>query len=258
MRPGLVAVVLLATAATACGGDDARLTVLAASSLAEPLAELERRFEARHPGTDVVVSLGSSTTLAQQVADGAPGDVLATADELSMSLAVDAGAAGEPEIFATNRLVLVTPRADPARITGMGDLDRADVSYATCVPTAPCGRVAGALLADSGTSRPPVSEEVDVKSVLARVVSGEVDAGLVYRSDAVAAGDAVRAVRTDGAEDHPTGYLLAALTDEDRDGEDRDDEDRGADLAAELIDLVLSAEGQQVLAEAGFDPVDAP
>lgn len=250
MRHCLAAVLLLAAATTACGGDDARVTVLAASSLAEPLAEIERRFEVHHPGVDVVVSLGSSTTLAQQVADGAPGDVLATADERSMSLAVEAGAVGEPEVFASNRLVLVTPGANPAGITAMIDLDRPGISYVTCVETAPCGRVAGALLAENGTARPPVSEEVDAKSALARVVAGEVDAGLVYRSDAVAAGSAVRAVPTAGADAHPTDYLLAPIT---ADGAYRADS-----LAADLIALVLSAEGQRVLADAGFDPVAVP
>lgn len=252
MAPGLM---LMTLVATGCGApvQDRRVSVLAAASLVEPFTELAQRFEAEHPGVDVVVSFGSSTTLAQQAADGAPGDVLATADERSMSLAVEAGAAGDPVVFASNRLVLVVPPDNPASVAGVLDLDRADVSYVTCVPTAPCGRVAGALLADAGTERPAVSEEVDVKAVLGRVVAGEADAGLVYRSDAVAAGDAVRALPTPGARAHPTDYFLARLgTGDEPTGQ------RGDELAEALVDLVLSATGRRVLADAGLDPAPAP
>lgn len=247
MKAALAAAALAVslTGCTGSGTDETRVVVLAASSLTEAFSELERRFEADHPGVDVVLSLGSSTTLAQQAADGAPGDVLATADARSMSLAVDAGVAGDPDVFATNTLALVVypdePRGDAGPVTGMGDLDRADISYVTCVPSAPCGAVARAVLAENGVTQAPVSEEVDVRSVLARVVAGEADAGLVYRSDAVAAGDAVRMVDTAGAEEHPTDYLVAPLT--------------GANaLAEKFVASVLSAAGQQVLADAGFGP----
>lgn len=239
----LTAVLTLLLTGCAGGGDgsgDTRLAVLAASSLTEPFGELERRFEASHPGVDVVLSVGSSTTMAQQVVDGAPGDVLATADVRSMSLAVEGGAARDPREFATNRLTLVVPADNPADVAGLSDLDREEVAYLTCVATAPCGAVAREVLADGGVSHPPVSEEVDVKSVLARVAAGEADAGLVYRSDAVAAGDAVRALPTPGSQAHPTDYLIAPVG------------SGSAGLGERFVAFVLSPEGRRVLVDAGF------
>ena len=107
-------------------------------------------------------------------------------------LAEDGNALGDsPGAFVSNRLTLVTPPDDPAGIESLADLDDPDVDYVVCAETAPCGAVAVAVLEEAGIGAPPASEEVDVKAVLARVVQGEADAGLVYRTDAVAAGDDV-------------------------------------------------------------------
>jgi molybdate transport system substrate-binding protein len=212
--------------------------VLAAASLTDTFTDLAATFEEQHPGVEVRVSFGSSTTLAHQAADGAPGDVLATADERSMQVAVDAGAViGSPQVFASNELSLVTPADDAAGVDGVVDLDREDVDFVTCVATAPCGALARELLANARVEREPVSEEVDVKAVLARVVDGEADAGIVYRSDAVAAGDRVSTAPLRGLTPS-TLYPVARLSD---DGP-----------AQDFIDLVLSEPGQAVLAEAGF------
>jgi molybdate transport system substrate-binding protein len=241
--PGL----LLLLPLTACGGDgdDQTLTVLAASSLTETFDRLAQDFEDEHPGVDVNLVLGSSTTLAEQAADGAPGQVLATADERSMRLAEDV-LADPPAFFVSNRLVLVAPPDNPAGIGALGDLDAADVDYVRCAETAPCGAVAAALLADAGITAPPASEEVDVKSVLARVVQGEADAGLVYRTDAVAAGDAVTEVATDDLDDYgpayATNYAIAPVVGADGDL---------AELAAEFVTLVRSSRARTVFDDAG-------
>jgi molybdate transport system substrate-binding protein len=212
--------------------------VLAAASLTDTFAELAATFEEQHPGVEVRLSFGSSTTLAQQAADGAPGDVLATADEEAMRLAEDAGVVvGRPQVFATNALSLVTPPDDPAGVDDLADLDRADVDYVTCVQTAPCGALARDLLAEAGIDHEPVSEEVDVKAVLGRVVDGEADAGIVYRTDTRAAGDAVSTARLPGISPLAL-YPVAPLTDD--------------DTAAAFVDLVLGEEGQAVLTAAGF------
>ncbi len=136
----------------ACGGHDAggsdSITVLAAASLTGTFTELADRFEADHPGVDVKLAFDSSATLAQQAVDGAPADVLATADTATMDSAKDALATA-PQTFATNTMVLVTPQANPAGITGFEDLENGDVTYVACVETAPCGKVAAALSADN-------------------------------------------------------------------------------------------------------------
>lgn len=235
--PGL----LLLLPLTACGSDadDQTLTVLAAASLTETFTELAQEFEDEHPGVDVELVFGSSTTLAEQAVDGAPGDVLATADSRAMEVAVDGGATSqEPEAFALNELVIVTPPGNPAGVTGLGSLAQPGVDWARCVSSAPCGALAEAALARRASQAEPVTEEVDVKAVLARVVAGEVDAGLVYRTDALAAGDKVETVEAEEAAPSTT-YEISSLGD--------------SGPATEFIELVLGDAGQAVLKDAGFE-----
>ncbi len=239
----LLSAALLAGCANGGAGSGQRtLEVLAAASLTETFTELAARFEEDHPGVTVRLVFDSSATLAEQVDQGAPADVLATADERTMQDVVDAGnAADEPVLFASNRLVLVTPADNPAGIRSVDDLEDPAVSYVVCVPSAPCGTVARTVLDAAGVTAPAASEEVDVKAVLAKVTLDEADAGLVYASDAVAAGDRVTTVRIPVAEDAVTRYPVAALAEAD-----------DPDLADDWVDLVLSAQGQQVLRDAGF------
>lgn len=235
----LAALVLLLPL-TGCGGDDEQtLTVLAAASLTGTFTELAETFEDENPGVDVVVVFGSSTTLAEQAVDGAPGDVLATADSRAMEVAVDGGATSlAPEAFALNELVIVTPPGNPASITGLGSLARSGVDWARCVTSAPCGALAETVLDVRASQAEPVTEEVDVKAVLARVVAGEVDAGLVYRTDALAAGDDVETVET-GQGAASTTYEITTLG--------------GSAHASDFVELVRSPDGQAVLRAAGFD-----
>ncbi|HET9422987.1 MAG TPA: molybdate ABC transporter substrate-binding protein [Nocardioides sp.] len=221
------------------GGDGGgELTVLAASSLTDVFEELAATFEDDHDA-EVDFSFASSTDLAEQVADGAPGDVLATADETSMQVAEDAGVAGEVETFATNVLVIVTPPDNPAGVESLADLDGA--TWVRCADEVPCGRVALGLLEDNEITAAPASLEEDVRSTLDKVISGEADAGLVYATDAVAAGDDVATIQIPGAESRLTSYFLTTL-----------EQSEDADLAQEWVDLVLSDEGLQILEEAGF------
>ncbi|WP_183093787.1 molybdate ABC transporter substrate-binding protein [Nocardioides stalactiti] len=241
----LPALVLAATLA-ACGdgaddegADGGTLTVLAASSLTDVFTVLAERFEAAHDGVEVELSFGSSTDLAEQAADGAPGDVLATADQTAMAIAEDAGAVEDPATFATNLLVIVTPPDNPAGITGLEDLDGA--TWVRCADAVPCGRVALAVLEAAGVDAEPASLEEDVRSTLDKVVSGEADAGLVYASDAIAAGADVATLPIAGAEEQLTSYFIADL-------EQSEDDD----LAEAWVELVTGPEGQAVLTEAGF------
>ncbi len=214
--------------------------VLAAASLTEVFTGLAEDFEADHAGVEVELVLGSSTDLAEMAADGAPGDVLATADEASMQVAVDAGVtSSDPAVFAENRLVLVTAPGNPDGIDSLDDL--ADVTWVRCADDVPCGRVALSLLDGAGVSAEPVSLEVDVKATLEKVTAGEVDAGLVYASDAVSAGDAVEVVPIQGADDVPAVYHVAPLA-----------QSGDADLATGWVELVRSDEGRAALDAAGF------
>ena len=242
--PGL-ALLLAGALLTACGGGDdssgdTTITVLAASSLTGTFTELGKQFESDHPGVTVKFAFDSSATLAQQATQGAPADVLATADQTTMDSAKTAQASA-PKTFATNLMVLATPADNPAGITTFSDLDQPSVKYVMCVPTAPCGIVGQALLKQDHITGKPVSQEVDVKSVLAKLTEGEADAGLVYTTDATAAGDQVQVIDIPGAAKQITTYPIVALT-----------QSKHADLAQQFVDLVTGSTGQQVLRKAGF------
>jgi len=239
------ALLLLLPLAACAGGDEGgaaegggELTVLAAASLTDVYEDLAGGFESDHD-VDVTFSFGSSTDLAAQAADGAPGDVLATADETSMQVAEDAGVTGDVTTFASNVLVIVTPPDNPAGIESLDDLE--GTTWVRCADEVPCGRVAQAVLEDNGVTAEPASLEDDVRATLDKVISGEADAGLVYASDAVAAGDDVATVEIPGAEQQLTSYLVATL-----------EQSEDADLAREWVDLMTSEEGRQALTDAGF------
>lgn len=245
MRRGVAALALaLVLPLAACGGADSgseetgELTVLAAASLTDVFEQLATPFEEEH-GADVGFSFGSSTDLAEQVADGAPGDVLATADATSMGVAEDAGVTGDVHVFATNVLTIVVPQGNPGGVGSLDDL--ADVTWVRCADEVPCGKVALDVLDAAGVTAEPASLEEDVRATLDKVVSGEAEAGLVYATDAVAAADEVDSVEVAGAEDAPTSYYATTLS-------------QSADpgLAANWLAWVTSAKGRAILADAGF------
>jgi molybdate transport system substrate-binding protein len=246
-----IAAVALGLALSGCSSDEdtasepgsgATLRVLAASSLTESFDELAEQFEADNPGTTVNISYGSSSTLATQVIDGAPADVLATASPGSMAPVSDDGLTeGQPEVFATNSAAIAAPTDNPANLATLDDLAGDEVKVAVCVDTAPCGSVASDLFAEADLDVTPVTQEVDVKSVLAKVTTGEVDAGVVYQTDILAAGDNVYEVEIPAGISVTTDYLIATLA-----------EAPELDLAQEFAALVTSAEGQAVLTKAGF------
>lgn len=218
------------------------LTVLAASSLTESFTALEKSFEKAHPDVDVKLSFDSSAILVEQLSQGLKADVLATADEKTMDKAEDAGVIdGTPQTFATNTLVIATPAGNPAKITGLDDLD--DATFAVCVPAAPCGDATKRLFGLDKVSTKATTEEENVKGVLTKVITGEVDAGLVYASDAKAAGDKVEVVRAADASEVVNVDPIAGV--------------KGSDNAAaaqDWIDLVTGTKGQKVLASFGFGP----
>jgi molybdate transport system substrate-binding protein len=243
----LTALALLAGLAllTGCGGsdDETELTVLAASSLTNAFDQLEESYEEQHPDVDVRLSYDSSAILAEQVISGAPADVLATADTVTMQDVVDADLTdGDPTVFVQNTLVIATPPDNPAGIQDVSDLP--DASVAVCVPEAPCGNATQELLQLNGVELEPATEEDNVSSVLTKVTSGEVDAGLVYVTDAQSAGDDVHTVEITDSDQVVNDYPITLVADSD-----------DAEAAQDWIDLVLSAEGQDALAELGFRTV---
>ena len=239
----------LAAGLAACGAGDGEdgdepLTVFAAASLQQPFEAIAERFEEDNPGVDVVLSFDGSQSLVDQLGAGAPANVLATADARTMARAEDAGTVRVPQEFATNTLTLIVPAGNPAGVTGLdSSLDGAKL--VVCAPEVPCGAATEQLEANAGVEIAPVSEESKVSDVRGKVESGQADAGIVYRTDAAAAGDRVEAIDIAGADEVVNAYPIAVTADAGADGQ------RFAD-AETWIRAVTSDWGRKILADAGF------
>ncbi|NGN94372.1 molybdate ABC transporter substrate-binding protein [Nocardioides sp. KC13] len=239
---GIAVAVTLALAG--CGsasgqGDEQELTVFAAASLTDTFTRLAEEFEKDHPGVKVTTSFGGSSDLVAQIEDGAPADVFASADTKNMDKLGDL--ATDPQDFASNTLEIATPPGNPAKITGFQDLAEDGTKVVVCAAEVPCGSATAEMETKTGVDIEPVSEEQSVSDVLAKVTSGDADAGLVYVTDVAAAGDTVTGVEFEEADQVVNTYPISAL-----EGADE------TDLAQEFVDLVLSETGQKVLSDAGF------
>ena len=240
----LLAALCVLVGAAACTSPTAgptTLTVLAASSLSRVLPGLGAAFEADHPGTRVVFSFGASSRLSQQVRAGAPADVFVSASATVMRQVVEAGDVAAPRVVAQNaaRVAVYPPSA--VRISTLADLAEPGVKVALCQPQVPCGSLAQQVLAKAGVRVNPVTQGLDAASTLATVVSGEVDAAIVYVTDVRAAGSTVVGVDIPTADNATTAYEVATIR-----------TTKQADLAEEFGDLLLSAVGQRALSAAGF------
>ncbi|TLP93336.1 molybdate ABC transporter substrate-binding protein [Nesterenkonia salmonea] len=227
-----------------CAEQDNTLTVFAAASLHEPFQQIGEGFS-EETGIEVAFNTAGSSGLVDQLENGAPGDVLATADETSMNRAERAGLlAKAPVVFAQNYMVIVTPDGNPAGIGDIADLAEL-TTVSLCAPQVPCGAAASRLLADGGVELSPAAEELSVTDVLGRVRAGEADAGLVYTTSAQQAGDDVEVITIDGAVADPNSYPATVL-----------EAARYPEEAQLFVEYLLSAEAQQVLADAGFSRVE--
>ena len=232
-----------AASASGSGKIGGTVTVLAAASLTESFGTLGRRFEAAHPGASVTFSFAASSTLAQQIVNGAPADVFASASRKNMDQVVAAGEAADPTPFASNMLEIAVPPDNPAKITTLGDLARPGVKVAVCQPQVPCGAVAQAVLGKAKLTVHPVTLGQDVKAVLTAVRTGEVDAGLVYVTDVRAAGGKVTGIEIAKEANASTAYPIAVTT-----------HGHNPAAARAFVDFVLSDAGRATLVAAGFNP----
>ena len=186
------------------------VTVLAAASLTDSFNALAAAFEAAHPGVTVEPSYGASSTLVQQVNNGAPADVIALAGQ-SAAAPLDPDLVASSDIFATNVLEIAVPPDNPGKVAGLGDLGRAGLKVVLCAATVPCGTAADATLAKAGVVASVVSREPDVKATLAKVRLGEADAAVVYRSDVAAARGSVSGIPVPDAVNTTLRYPVIAL-----------------------------------------------
>ena len=166
------------------------ITVSAAASLADVFPVIGRAFERRYPGTRVLFNFAGSSTVVGQVIAGAPVDVLATASEPTMAKARDVGAVTPPRLFAKNSMIIAVPPGNPARIRSVADLARPGVLVGVCDIAVPCGAAATDVFTRARVSVRPVTRELDVRALLGKVMSGDLDAGMVYVTDVRAVGPA--------------------------------------------------------------------
>ncbi len=223
-------------------GAPGTVVVFAAASLTESFTTIGRQFEARHPNTAVTFNFAGSSALGTQINEGAPADVFAAAAPKNMATVVDAGnAAGVPATLARNQLVIAVGKGNPEAVGGLPDLARAGLKVALCAEAVPCGAASRTALDAAGVGVTPVTLEQDVKAALAKVKLGEVDAALVYRTDAQASAADIDAVEFPESAKAVNDYPIVVLKDA-----------RNPAGARAFLDYALSADGTKVLTEAGF------
>jgi molybdate transport system substrate-binding protein len=242
-----VAALLLA----ACGGDNTssggssgsadEITVFAAASLTAAFTDIGQRFTAANGGAKVTFNFAGSQALATQIRQGAPADVFASADIPNMDKVKDL--VGTPQSFASNRLQMVVEKGNPKHVKGLHDLASSDLKVVLAAEEVPAGKYARQVLDRAGVRLRPVSEEDNVKAVVAKVSLGEADAGIVYVTDVAAGGDKVEGVDIPEGQNLTATYPIATVK-----------AGKAPDRAQAFMDLVLSAEGQQVLKQYGFLP----
>jgi len=218
------------------------ITVFAAASLMETFTQLGNQFEAAHKGDTVKFSFGPSDGLATQITSGAPADVFASASPKTMDTVVTAGDASSPQNFAKNTMEVATPPSNPAKVSSVNDLAKHSVKVALCQPQVPCGVIAAEVFKNAGITVKPVTLQPDVKSVLTQVETGNVDAGMVYVTDVMAAGSKVKGVPIPASDNASTLYPIATIT-----------SSKEKSIAEAFVAYVLSPAGQSVLTAAGFE-----
>jgi molybdate transport system substrate-binding protein len=218
------------------------VSVFAAASLTESFTQIGKAFEAAHPGVSVKFSFAGSSALATQINQGAPADVFASAAPKNMKTVTDAGNAdGAPTTFVKNQLVIAVPKGNPKHIAGLADLVKPGVKVALCAAEVPCGAAAKTALTAAGVKLTPVTFEQDVKSALSKVKLGEVDAALVYRTDAKAAASDVDGVEFPESAKAINEYPIVVLKNA-----------PNKTAAQAFVAYVLSEAGKSVLTAAGF------
>ena len=233
---------LFLISAIACGDPAGiELVVSGAASLTDALIDIEAAFEAANPGVDVVLNLGSTSSLRQQILEGAPVDVFASADFANMELVVAAGEAKDSVVFANNSLQIAVPAGNPAGINGLEDFAAEELLIGLCAENIPCGRFAREALVNAGVTPAVDSNEPDVRALLTKIAAGELDAGITYVTDVLSAEGKIEGIDIPPAVNVATSYPIATLA--------------GAPnpaAASAFVTFVLSVEGQTMLARHGF------
>jgi molybdate transport system substrate-binding protein len=245
----LVVAAAVAFALTACGSSAkssdptpsttsaGSINVLAASSLTKAFTALAPQFERAHPGSKVNLNFASSSTLAEQIQNGAPADVFASADPKNMKKLQDAGSVtGTPAVFAKNQMEIAVAPGNPHHVNSVGDLAKGGLIVVLCASEAPCGKYADQLLEQNHVTVEPKSRELDAKSTLTKVETGDADAAVVYVTDVKGASGKVDGVAIPTGQNVVATLPIATLKDTEN-----------AALAEAWVDFVTSSATEQTL-----------
>jgi molybdate transport system substrate-binding protein len=220
------------------------ITVFAAASLTDAFDALGSAFEDANPGVSVEFSYGGSSDLRDQILAGAPADVFASANTSTMDAVAEAGSIhGDPQTFVTNELEIAVPPGNDAGVEGLDDFGDDSLLIGLCDEQVPCGEFGREALDNAGVTPRPDTNEPDVRSLLEKIESGDLDAGIVYVTDVQAAGDRVEGIEIPEEDNVVARYPIAML-------EGSSDED----VAGAFVDFVLSDQGQEILRSYGFGP----
>ena len=244
---------LMAGCQTAAPAESQAITVFAAASLTDAFTELGQAFEAANPSVTVTFNFGGSSQLAAQLAEGVPADVFASANARQMEAAVASGRveASAVQPFTTNQLVLIAPADNPAGLTQLEGLAKPNILLVTAVPGVPVrdytDEIAAAVGADFAAALAAniVSEEENVRQIVAKVALGEADAGIVYTSDVTPdVRPNLTLIPIPAAQNIVAEYPIAPLADS-----------ANPTLAAQFVAFVQSTAGQAILVKWGFGAV---
>lgn len=240
--------------AAACGGSgeeatttgpgtvlEGELLVSAAASLTDAFAAIESVFETAHPGVDVFLNFGSSSSLREQILEGAPADVFASANTSNMDQVVEAGEADVAHTFATNLLQIAVPAGNEAGVTGLADFANEDLLIGLCAEEVPCGDFGRQALENAGVTPAVDSNEPDVRALLTKIEAGELDAGIVYLTDLASAPGTVEGIEIPEEDNVSAWYPITVLLNA-----------PNPHAADAFVALVLGDQGQEILSRFGF------
>ena len=218
------------------------VVVFAGSSLTEAFNEMATAFKVDNPDATVTFNFAGSGDLVTQITQGAPADIFVSADDSNMKKLIDAGeAVGEPVDIAKNTTQIIVEPGNPKGVTGVADLAKPDLIVVLCADTVPCGKSAATVLKNAGVTVTPASFEDKVKGVVTKVTAGEADAGIVYVTDVMAAGNAAAGVDVPADINVINNYPMALTK-----------ESPNPTTAKAFMDFVASDAGQAILAKYGF------
>lgn len=248
-----VCLTIALTLLAACGGSQVTATTLAgtafegellvsaAASLTDAFAEIESVLETSHPGVDVVLNFGSSSSLREQILEGAPADVFASANTSNMDQVVEAGEAANPRIFASNLLQIAVPVGNEAEVTELADFANEELLIGLCAEDVPSGDFGRQALEKAGVTPAIDSNEPDVRALLTKIEAGELDAGIVYVTDVASAAGTVEGIEISEEHNVSAHYPIAVLLNAPNSG-----------AADAFVAFVLSDDGQEILSQFGF------